>query len=162
MNDQSNANYSVRNEIIYSTEVLKSNLCHCNDPYILVSVDIAIIRHNVTEVAFKKCAPSINCITKIDETKTDDAEDLDLVMPMYNLLEYNLNYSDTTGSLWFYSEDEASSYNADIENDDAFKSFKYRAKLLWNAVADGADGTLKNTIIFVPLKYLSYFWRSLD
>ena len=93
MNDQSNASYSVRNEIIYSTEVLMSNLCHYNDPYILVNVDITIIIHNVTEVVFTKCAPSINCITKIDETKIDDAEALDLVMSMYNLLEYNLNYS---------------------------------------------------------------------
>ena len=66
--------------------------------------------------------------TKIDETTIDDAEMLNLVKPMYNLIEYNSNYSETTGSLWFYSKDEATDYNADIANDNNFKSFKYKAK----------------------------------
>ena len=51
---------------------------------------------------FKNCAPFTKCITTIDVTTIDDAKDLDLVMPMYNLLEYSSNYSETTGSLWFY------------------------------------------------------------
>ena len=57
-------------------------------------------------MAFKNCAPFTRCITKI-ETAVDNADDLDLVTPMYNLLEYNLNYSGATGNLWFYSKDEA-------------------------------------------------------
>ena len=84
---------------------------------------------------------------------------------MYNLIEYSSNYSETTGSLWFYSKDEATDFNADIVNDNNFKSFKYKAKLLGNAVvqADNADnGVLKNATIAVPLKYLSNFWRSLE
>ena len=52
-------------------------------------------------------SPFINCITKTDGTTTDDTEDLDLVIPMYNKLEYSSNYSETTDSLWFYSKDEA-------------------------------------------------------
>ena len=60
----------------------------------------------MAEVAFKNCAPFIKCITKIDGTTLDDAEHLDLVVTMYNLLEYRSNYSETTGSLWFYSKDK--------------------------------------------------------
>ena len=72
---------------------------------------------------------------KVNETTIGDAKDLDLVMPMYNLIEYSSNYSETTGSLWFYSKDEATNFNADIVNDDKFKSFKYKAKLLGNTAA---------------------------
>ena len=95
------------------------------------------------------------CITKIDGTTTDNAEDLDLVMPIYNLLEYSSNYSDTTDSLWIYSEDEATNFKAHIVDGNAFKFFKYRAKLLGDTVINGANGILRNTTIAVPLKYLS-------
>ena len=54
-------------------------------------------------------------MTKRDETTIDDAEHLDLVMPMYNLLEYSSNYSNTTNSLWFYSKDESTNFNVDIK-----------------------------------------------
>ena len=67
---------------------------------ILVSGDIVTTTHNIpTQVAFKNCAPFVKCITKIDGTKISDSEDLDLVIPMYNLMEYSSNYSETTGSL---------------------------------------------------------------
>ena len=107
------------------------------------------------------CALFIICITKIDGTTIDDAEDLDLVMPMYNLIEHNSNYSKTTGSLWFYSKDEATDFNADIANNN-FKSFDYKAKLLGNTEADGNNRIPKNAIIAVLLKYLSNYWRSLE
>ena len=51
-------------------------------------------------------------------------------MPMYNLIEYSSNYSETTGSIWFYSKDEATDFNINLENTDDFKSFNYKAKLL--------------------------------
>ena len=98
----------------------------------------------------------------MDGTTIDDAEDLDLVMKMYNLKEYSWNYSETTGSLWFCSKDEATDFNADIANTKNFKSFMYKAKLLENTEADGANGILKNATIAVTLKYLSNFWRSLE
>ena len=126
--DNSKANYDVVNEITYNTEVLKSNR-DCNDAYILLRGNVTIIGHQVTQVAFKNCAPFTKCVTKITGTTIDDAEDLDLVMPMYNLIEYNSNYSETTGSLWFYSKDEATHFNIDIVNDNHFKSFMYMAKL---------------------------------
>ena len=102
INDQSNASYDVGNEIIYNTEVLKYRLCDYNDAYILVKGDIGIIGHQVTQVAFKNCAPYTKCITKIDGTTIDNAEDLDLVMSMCNIIEYSSNYSETTGNLWFH------------------------------------------------------------
>ena len=81
---------------------------------------------------------------------------------MYNLIEYSSNYSKTTGSLWFYSKDEGTNFN-NIENIYNFKSFKYNAKLLGNAVAqlapNQANGILRNAAIAVLLKYLSNIWR---
>ena len=105
VNDQSNANYDVGNEVIYNTEDLKSNLCNYSDVYILVNGDITVIAAPATQVSFKNCAPFTKCVTKIDGIAVDDAEDLDLIMLMYNLIEYNSNYSETTGSIWFYSKD---------------------------------------------------------
>ena len=126
--DNSKANYDAVNEITYNTEVLKSNRDY-NDAYILLRGNVTIIGHQVTQVAFKNCAPFTKCITKITGTTIDDAEDLDLVMPMYNLIEYSSNYSETTGSLWFYSKGEATHFDIDIVNDNHFKSFMYMAKL---------------------------------
>ena len=106
--------------------MLKSNLCDFNDAYILVKGNITIAGNIATRVAFKNCAPFIKCITKIDGTTIDYAEDLDLVMPMYNLIEYNSNCSETTSNAWFYSKDEATHFDADISNNNNFKYFKYK------------------------------------
>ena len=117
------------------------------------------------QVAIKNCAPFTKCITKIDGITRDNVEDLDLVMPFYNLVECSSNYSEITWSLWFYSKDEATDFHNDIVIDNNFKSFKYKAKLLANTVAqadNAANGILKNATIAVPLKYLSNFWRSLE
>ena len=66
---------------------------------------------------------------------------------MYNLLEYSSNYSDTTASLWFYSKDEVTNFNANIEENNSFASFKYKVKSLGNTEAVGASGILKNTLM---------------
>ena len=87
----------------------------------------------------------------MDAATIDDAEDLDLVMPIYRSLENSSKYSYTTGSLWFYSKDEAFNCNTYI------KYFKYKAKLLQNAGTNGANGILRNGTMTVPLKYLSIF-----
>ena len=79
-------------------------------------------------------------------------------MPIYNLIEYSSNYSETTGSLWFYSKDEAIDFNADIANDNNFNSFTYKAKLLRNTTGQTAPNIANG--IAVLLKYLSIFWRS--
>ena len=62
---------------------------------------------------------------------------------MYNLIEDCSNYSDTTSKLWFHSKDEATNFNADIVNNNALKSFEYKAKLLDNTVANGNHSILK-------------------
>ena len=93
--------------------------------------------NNPTPVAFKNCVPFTKCITKINGTAIDDAKDLDLVMPMYSLIEYSSNYSETTGSLWFSSKDKITNFDDDTENTNAFKSFEYKSKSLENTVPDG-------------------------
>ena len=83
-------------------------------------------------------------------------------MSRYNLTECSSDYSETTKNLWFHSKNEANNFNADIANDNNFKSFEYKSKLLGNTEADGTNGMLKNATVAVPLKYLSHFWRSLE
>ena len=117
VNDNSKANYEEGNEITYNAEVLKSNLCDY-DAYILVRGYITVTASPQIQVTFKNCAPFTKCITKIDGSTKDDADNLDLVMPMYNPIEYSSNYSETTGSLWLYSKDEASNFNNNTANID--------------------------------------------
>ena len=69
------------------------------------------------------CAPFTKCIIKIDGTTIDDADHLDLVIPMFNVIEYSSNYSEKTGGLWFYSKNEANNFNVDIANTNSFKYF---------------------------------------
>ena len=87
-------------------------------------------------------------------------------MSVYNLLKYSSNYSDKTGSLWFYSKDESTTFNVDIAHNNNFEYFDYKAKLLASTVAqlipNQYNGILKCVTIAVPLKFLSNFWRSLE
>ena len=84
--------------------MLRSDLCGYSNVYIIVKGTITIVRPNTEkrnkEITFKNNAPFINCMSKINGIKIDNAEDLDVVMPMYNLLEYSKNYKKTTGILW--------------------------------------------------------------
>ena len=116
-------------------------------------------------MVFKNNAPFISCISKINGVKIDNAEDLDVVMPMYNLLEYSKNYRKTTGSLWNYYRDEASSSTDDDDNITHLilnsESFDYKASFMENGVT--LDNLTKNDVkVVVPLKHLSNFWRHLD
>ena len=80
-------------------------------------------------------------------------------------MDYSSNFSDTTGSVWFYSKDEATNLNNDIVDTNNFKSFKDKAKVLWKhfPAPSNANGILKNTTIAVPLtSNLSNFWRTLE
>ena len=157
VNDNSKANCEEEKEITYKTEVLKSNLCDYNDAYILIRGDITVTPAPQIQVVFNNCAPFTKCIIKIDGTTIDDAENLNLVMPMYNLIEYSSNYSKTAGSLWFGSKDEASNLNNNIANTDNFKSCKYTSRLLENTVvqpaANAANGILRNATIAIIYKY---------
>ena len=166
VNGKSNANYDAGNEIIYNTDVLKSNLFDYDGAYILVRGDITVTAVPATQVSFKNCASFTKCITKIDRTTIDNGcWRVSLVILMYNLINYSSNYSETRGSLWFYSKDEATNFNNNIGNTYKFKSFEYKAKVLGSTVAqpalNEANGILKKTTIALSLKYLSNFWRSL-
>ena len=90
--------------------VLRSDLCDFSDAYIVVKENITLEGNNNANklnknLAFKNNAPFINCISKIIDVKIDNVEDLDAVMPMYNLLEYSKNYRKTAGSFWNYYRD---------------------------------------------------------
>ena len=102
--DQSEKNYTVNKEIRIKTPTLRSDLCDFSDAYIVVKGDITLEGDNNANkcnknLTLKKNAPFISCISKINGIKIDNVEDLDVVMPMYNLLECSKNYRKTTGSL---------------------------------------------------------------
>ena len=104
-------------------------------------------------MVFKNCAPFINCISEINNTQIDNAKDIDIVMPMYNLIEYSDNYAKTTGSLWQYFRDKPVD-DDDIEDS---KSFKSKIKITGKTLNNNNE---KDVEIMVPLKYLSNFWRT--
>ena len=115
------------------------------------------------KLVFKNNAPFINCTLKINGVKIDNAEDLDVVIPMYNLLEYSKNYRKTTGSLWNYYRDEPNSDRDDNEIKHSIinsKSFDYKANFIGSM---SHNNLTKNDVnIVLPLKCLSNFWRSLN
>ena len=170
VHDQSEKNYSVNKEISIKTSMLRSDLCDFSDAYIFVKGTIAATDPNNARrnkaVAFKINAPFINCISQINDVHIENAEDLDVVMPMYDLLEYSKNYKKASGSLWNYYRDEPSdtlSTNSE--------SFKYKTSITensYNNVGDGEAGydankTGKNeTEIVISLKHLSNFWKALN
>ena len=107
IDSESKGNYSHENPIKFLTSSLESSLCDYSDAYILVTGNINVTGgDNNTKVAFKNCAPFRKCRTEINETFVDNAEHINIAMPMYNLIEYSDNYSDTSGSLWQFKRDE--------------------------------------------------------
>ena len=115
-------------------------------------------------MVFKNDAPFINCVSKIKGVKINNAEDLDVVMPMYHLLDYSKNYKKTTGGLWNYDRDEpnSSANNNNITHSILnSKSFDYKVNFMGNGVTH--NNLTKNDIkVVVPLKHLSNFWKSLN
>ena len=144
--------------------MLRSNLCDYADSYILVKGTITITGEGVDTAAeraderdkgvtFKNCAPFTKCISRINNTDIDNAHDIDIVMPMYNLIEYSDNYSKTSGSLWKYYKDDPNDNLTDSE------SFKSKVKITGKTPN---NGNTKDVETIVPLKYLSNFWRTLE
>ena len=150
--------------------MLKSSLCDYSDAYILVKGTITVnstadqgaANNTNKKVIFKNCAPFTNCISEINNTQIDNAKDIDIVMPMYNLIEYSDNYAKTTGSLWQYCKDiPARENNNLIEGFTAANltdSFNFKSKITGRT----ENGGTKDVEIIVPLKYLSNFWRTLE
>ena len=158
IDSESNGKYSQNDQIKFLTRSIESSLCDYSDAYILVTANITATPSNAaTQVVFKNCAPFEKCRTEINETFVDETDFINITMPMYNLIEYSDNYSDTSGSLWQFKRDEVVN-NTDVSNDNA-PSFKYKASLIGNTENNGTKNGVK---IAVPLKYLSNFWRSLE
>ena len=164
INDELRGTYSVNSQIKFKTTTLKSSLCDYSDAYILVKGKITITAaggdvaaRQVDErdkgVAFKNCAPFTNCIRGINNAQIDNAKDIDIVIPKYNLIEYSDNYSKTFGSLWQYHSDEPNDNLADSE------SFKSKIKITGKTPAAGNE---KDVEVMVPLKYPSIFLRTLE
>ena len=120
INEESRGAYNVNSQIKFKTTMLKSSLCDYSDAYILVKGTISVnntaaqgaAANNTNKtVIFKSCAPFTNCISEINNTQIDNAKNIDIVMPLHNLIEYSDNYVKTTGSLWQYCKDIPSRNN---------------------------------------------------
>ena len=184
--------YKPNKQIRFKTSKLRSDFCDYSDAYNVVKGDIALTKTNGRGIidirnrflAFKNNAPFTNCISKINNVLIDNAEDLDVAMPMYNLIEYSKNYRKTTGSLWNYYRDELSddkndnnNANKNVINSGSFKyktsitgsTYKFDARItntegnvVNNPAYDANKSGKKEVEIAVPLKYLSNFWRTLN
>ena len=154
---ESKGKYSHENPIKFLKSKLESSLFNYSDTYVLVAGNINVARaDNNTKVVLKKCAPFRKSRTEINDTFIDEAEHINIAMPMYNLIVYTDNYSDTSGSLWGFKRDEIEG-NVDLTVDNHIPnnstSFKYKSSIIRN----------RNSVkIAVPLKYSSNFWRWLE
>ena len=130
-------NYSKDEEIKFFTSSIKPSLCDYSDAHILIIGNIAATPNNeATQVVFKNCAPFEKCKTEINETFIDETDFINVTIPMYNLIEYSDNYSDTSESLWQFRRDEIIN-NADVTNDNNAPLFKYKANIIGNTVENG-------------------------
>ena len=164
INDEPRGTYNVNGQIKFKTTMLKSSLCDYSDAYILVKGKITIAgagddaaarqadeRDKV--VALKNSAPFTHCIIEINNTQIDNCKDIDIVMPLYNLLEYSDNYAKTSRNSWQYYRDEPNDSLADSE------SFKVKIKKTGKTPHNGNERDVKTMI---PVNYLSNFWRTLE
>ena len=178
--------YNENKSIRFKALMLRSNLCDYSDAYILVKGTITItalgVNNNANNirdkrnrpVILKNNAPFVSRITRINSELIEDGDDLDIVVSMYNLLEYSKNHRKTIELLYNYYRDELSD-DADDNNFDNIKvvnsnTFKYKNKIIANmynvnAGADGYDVNKNGTQeveLAIPLKYLGNFWRALN
>ena len=168
---QSGNIYNTSKPIRFKTSMLRSDLCNYSDAYVWVKGKIIVTNPNDNanlnkELTLKNNAPFISCISKINNELEENAEDLDIVMPMYNLLEYSKNYEKTPGSLFNYYRDELSeliigdgnnAINISIRNS---KSFDYKTEITGSV--DAGEDEKEDATFAIPLNYLGNFWRSLD
>ena len=178
INDEARGTYSPNKQIKFKTTMLRSSLRDYSDAYLLVKGNISVnntadagagANNTNKKVIFKNCAPFTNCISKINNTDIDNAKCIDIVMPIYNLIEYSDNYSKTSGSLWQYCKDIPTiDYDGDIidfNGANATDSFNFKTKITGQTAANNNNGNIAgrvNVEIMVPLKYLSNFWRTLE
>ena len=171
INDDIRGAYSPNRLIRFKAAMLRSGLCDYSDAYILVkgntsvnNTGTAAAPNNINKkVIFKNCEPFTNCISKINNTQIDSAEYIDILMTMYNLIEYSDNYSKTSGSLWQYCKEipavDNDGDNADFNGVNATDSFNFETKI---TVQTGNNRRIDEVEIMIPLKNLSNFWRTLE
>ena len=180
--------YDENKSIRFKTPMLRSDLCDYADAYILVSGTITVAGNRQRDiqnkpVILKNNAPFVSCVTRINGELIEDA--VDIVMPMYNLLEYSKNYRKTIGSLYNYYRDELNddADNNNFANNNAVSSntFNYKNKIIGNTYNVGstivpaaggarvanpdydANNSGKKCIeLAIPLKYFGNFWRALN
>ena len=178
--------YNENKSIRFKTPMLRSNLCDYSDAYILVKGTITVtalgVNNNADNIRDKRNRPLIlknnalfvSCVTRINGELIEDTDDLDIVIPTYNLLEYSKNYRKTIGSLYNYYRDELSD-DADDNNFENIKvvnsnTFKYKNKIIGNTynVNAGTQGYninkngMQEVELAIPLKYLGNIWRALN
>ena len=152
--------------------MLRSSLCDFSDVYIIVTGNITVnntagadaaANNTNKKVIFTNCAPFIKCTSKKNNTQIDNAEYIDIVMFMYNLIEYSHNYSKTSASLWQYCKERpAVNDNGGIiyfNGANASHLFNFKTKITGQR---NNNGRKDNVEIMVTLKYLSNFWRILE
>ena len=146
--------------------MLRSDLCDYSDAYIIITGKIIVTNPDNDaydkKLAFKNNGLYVSCISKINNALINNAEDLDVAMSMYNLIESSKNYRKTTGSLWNYYRDEPNSgaegnINYSIKDS---KSFNYKTSI--TGKLENNNPGKDDVKIVVPLKHLSNFWRTLD
>ena len=168
---QSGNTYNTSKPIRFQTSMLRSDLCDYSDAYVWVKGTITVTNPNNNadfdrRLTLKNNAPFISCISKFNGELVENAEDLDIVMPMYNLLEYSKNYEKTSGSLFSYYRDEPN--EAGIANDNGAinisirnsKFFDYKTEI--KGCLDAGEDEKGNVTIAIPLKHLGNFWKRLD
>ena len=170
INDGSRGTYDIGSQIKFKTTMVKSSLYDYSDAHIHVKGTITVNNTAAADadannankkVIFKNCAPFTKCISEVNNTNVDNVKNIDIVMPMYNVIEYSDNYSKTSGSLWKYCKDIPAVDNnaiANFTNNNLTDSFNFKVKMTGQT---GDNGT-KNVEIMVPLKYLSNFWGTLE
>ena len=170
INDESRGTYNVNSQIKFKTTMSKSSLCDYSDPYILAKGTISVnntaadanANNTNKKLIFKNCALFANCISEINNTQIDNAKDIDIVMPIYNVIEYSDNYAKAIGSLWQYCKDIPARNNdnevTEFTGGNLTDSFNFKVKFTGHTENNGT----RNVEIMVPLKYLSNFWRSLE
>ena len=139
INDEARRTYSPDKQIKFKTSMLRSSLCDYSDAYILIKGNITVnntaangatANNTNKKVIFKNFAPFTRCISKINNTEVDNAQYIDIVTPMYNLIEYSDNYSKTSGSLWQYCKDIPAVNNndeiIDFDGANATDSFNFK------------------------------------
>ena len=139
IHDQSGGTYNTNNQISFKTSKQRSDLCDFSDAYIIVKGKITVStdesdRDEINrQIILKNNTPFIFCISKINGVLVENTEDPDIIMPMYNLLEYSKNYLKTSASLWNYYRDELNDETNDNNDPNKIvinpKSFKYKTSV---------------------------------